>query len=408
MPRFDYDGRDKAGKKVSGIIDGTNESAVAVELIRNGTTPISIVIHVDEQKKNGKFTSFLQFEMPRLEDLTFLCRQLNSLFKAGVPIVRAVHVVRESVKNYRLKMAMTDILATLQEGQSFSVGIRRHPNIFPSLMASLINVGENTGSLDEVFRQLAVHFERDTQTRKQISSAIRYPITVLVVISIAITVINILVIPAFAKFFTQFHSTLPLPTRLLIASSNFFVNYWYVLLAGIIGTFMGIGFYVRTPKGRWQWDKWKLSLPLIGSILNRALLARFARSFALSIRTGVPLLEAINMIAKATDNVYVADKIVTMRTYIERGESLTVGATKSEMFTALVLQMLAIGEETGEIDKLLDEVADYYEQEVDYEVARLGDAIEPILICIIAGMVLVLALGVFLPMWDIWKVALGK
>ncbi len=408
MPRYEFEGRDKSGKKVSGMIDGANETTVALEMIRVGTTPTTIVLHVEKEKKMSKFMAWIQMENPTLQDLTFLCRQLNSMFKAGVPIVRAVHVVMDSSKNFKLKRALADVLATLEGGQSLAFGMKHHPDIFPTLMIALINVGENTGSLDEVFRQVAVHLERESATRKQITTAVRYPITVLIVISIAVVVINMVVIPAFSNFFTQFKATLPLPTRMLIASSNFFVNYWYVLLAAVIGAFTSFGFYIKTVPGRKVWDRAKLSIPLIGSIIMRALLARFARSFALCIRTGVPLLESINMIARATDNVYVGEKIISMRTYIEHGESLTIAASKSDMFTSLVIQMLSIGEETGEIDRLLDEVADFYEQEVDYDVKKLGDAIEPILIVGIACMVLILALGVFLPMWDIWKVALGK
>ncbi len=408
MPRYQYQGRDKTGKVVTGIIDGTNESGVALELIRTGITPIYIELYVEKAATKGSLSDFLHLDMPTIEDLTFLCRQLYSLMKAGVPIVKAAHVVMDSAKNFKLKLALADVLATLEGGQSLSVAMRRHPDIFPTLMTALVNVGDNTGSLDEVFRQVAVHFERETSTKKQIKTAIRYPITVLSVIVIAVVIVNIFVIPAFAKFFGQFHATLPLPTRILIGTSDFMVQYWYILLAAILGAIFLFVSYIRTPIGRRAWDKWKLSIPLIGSIIQRALLSRFCRSFALSMRTGVPLLEAINMIAKTTDNVYVSEQIIVMRTYIERGESLTLAATKTAMFTSLVIQMLSIGEETGEIDRLLDEVADYYEREVDYDVKRLGDAIEPILIFIIAGFVLLLALGIFLPMWDLWKVALGK
>ncbi len=408
MPRYEYLGRNKFGKEIKGTMDGINESAVAVELIRTGVTPISMGVHVEKQKDLARYINFLQLDMPTTEDLTFLSRQMYSLLKAGVPIVRSVHVVLESAKNHTLKKALTEVLAHLEGGQSLSFALHHHPTVFPTLMTALVNVGENTGSLDQVFSQIAVHFEREADTKRQISTAVRYPVTVLIIISIAIVIINLLVIPAFAKFFSNSKVELPLPTQILIATSKFFVNYWYLLLGGAIGLFAMAVFYVRTPIGHRAWDKWKLSIPLIGDILQRALMARFARSFALSIRTGVPLLEAIAMIAKTTDNVFVSEKVLTMRTYIEHGESLTVAATKSGMFTPLVLQMLAIGEETGEIDKLLDEVADYYEQEVDYDVKRLGAAIEPILIVIIAGIVLVLALGVFLPMWDLWKGATGK
>lgn len=408
MARFEYKGRDKFGKEIRGMIEGSNESTVAMELIRNGTTPISINPYVEKQKIFSTVNSLLKLEWPTLEDLIFFSRQMHSLIKAGVPIVRAVHVVLESAKNFQLRLALAEVLATVGSGQSLASAMRHQSYVFPTLMIALVNVGENTGSLDEVFRQVSVHLEREGDTRKQISTAVRYPMTVIIVIAIAMTVINILVIPAFARFFAQFKTKLPLPTRILMATSELFVDYWYLLLVGVVALGVGLTIYIRTPVGRKTWDKWKLSIPMIGSIIKRALLGRFCRSFALSIRTGVPLLEAIGLIAKTTDNAYVSEQILSMRTYIEHGESLTVAATKCGMFTTLVLQMLSIGEETGEIDKLLDEVADYYEGEVDYDVKRLGDAIEPILIVIIAGMVLILALGIFLPMWDIWRVALGK
>lgn len=408
MPRFYYHGRDSVGKETRGIIEGTNVSTVSRELIEKGIIPLAIKAYSEKTSSLRSIVAQIQHEYPSLQDLIFFSRQMHSMMKAGVPIVRAVRVVIDSAKNYQLRLALLEVLASLESGLAIGVAMRKHPLVFPGLMVALVTVGENTGSLDEVFRQIAIHYEKEANIRKQIKTAVRYPITVLVVVGIAITVINIFVIPAFARFFTQFKSQLPLPTRILIATSDFFVNYWYVLLFAIIGLITAFIMYIRTRQGRYAWDKWKLSVPLIGSILRRSLLARFTRSFALCMRTGVPLLEAIGFIAKATDNVYVGEQIVSMRTYIEHGESLTVSATKSAMFTPLVLQMLAIGEETGEIDRLLDEVSNYYEDEVEYDVKRLGDLIEPILIVIIAGMVLVLALGVFLPMWDIWKVALGK
>jgi MSHA biogenesis protein MshG len=408
MARFEYKARNKSGIEVQGLVDGVSEAVVATELLRSGIIPITISPYVEKQTALSKLKLILRLDMPSTEDLTFLSRQMHSLIKAGVPLVKAVNVVLDGSKNPQLRSALADILTALGSGQALASAMRRHPLIFPTLMTALVNVGENTGSLDQIFSQVAVHLEREMSTRKQIAMAIRYPITVLIVIAIAITVINILVIPAFSQFFTQFRVALPLPTRILIAVSNFFVHDWYILVAGIIGTIAGLITYVRAPMGRMAWDKWKLSIPLIGDILNRALLGRFARNFALSVRTGVPLLEAITMIAKTTDNTYVSEQILTMRTSITHGESLTIAATRCGMFTSLVLQMLSIGEETGEMDKLLDEVADYYEKEVDYNVKRLGDAIEPILIIGIAGIVLLLALGIFLPMWDLWKVTLVK
>jgi MSHA biogenesis protein MshG len=286
--------------------------------------------------------------------------------------------------------------------------MKKHSDVFPSLMHALVDVGENTGSLDKIFNQIAIHFKRELNTVNSVKAALRYPAMVVITIFVAIGIVNVFVIPAFASFFSKFGAKLPLPTLFLIAMSNFIIHYWYLVVAGIIATIVAWVRYINSALGRMKWDRWKIRLPLIGNIIEKSLLARFARSFALCSKTGVPLLEAITIIAKTTDNVFVAGRIIEMRTNIEHGDTLTNSARISGMFTPLVLQMMSIGEETGDLDRLLDEVADFYEQEVDYDLKKLSEAIEPILISIVAVMVLILALGVFLPMWDISRVAISK
>lgn len=345
---------------------------------------------------------------PKLTELIIFARQMYALTKSGVPLLRAIKVLADNVKSTGLKLALDDILIRLDSGQSLTTAIGKHPAIFPGLIQALVGVGESTGDLSTIFQQIATYLERENDTKKRIKSAMRYPIIVMLTIIIAIGVINILVVPAFAQFFQRFGSALPLPTRILIASSHFILNYWYLLLIAILLLLAAWISYLHTPSGRMRWDQMKLKIPLIGSIIERALLARFARAFSLTSRTGVPLLESIAIIAKTTDNVFIAEKILTMRQSIEHGESLTTAAKNCQMFSTLVMQMIAIGEETGEVDSLLDEVADFYESELEYDLKKLSEAIEPILIIIVAGMVLVLALGVFLPMWDLSKVALGK
>jgi MSHA biogenesis protein MshG len=408
MSRFRYEGRDKLGKRIEGFIDGSNETAVALQLIRTGVSPISIAPYVEKENTMTSIEYYFKFNYPSLNDLAFLSRQMYSMTRAGMPIVNAVRVVLESSKNPQLKVALTDVIASIEAGQSLGVAMRQHPDVFPTLMISLIIVGENTGSLDKVFLQLSTHFEREVETRRRVKAVLRYPTIVMIVIAVAILIINILVIPAFGKFFSQFHVQLPLPTRIILGFSSFMVNYWYLLLAGIITLIASIISYVRTPEGHYKWDKVKISIPLFGKIIQRTILARFARTFALCIRTGVPLLETIALIADATDNLYMNEQIMAMKTRIEHGESLTIAAANSKMFTGLVMQMFSIGEESGELDRLLDEVADYYEQEVDYDIKRLGDAIEPFILVVLGAIVLVLALGVYLPMWDLWKISAGK
>lgn len=408
MAEYSYRGRNKDGESVEGILEGQSEGNIADILINDGITPIEIELFKQTDIiAQGKDILRFNFGKPTITDLILFSRQMYSLMRAGVSIVKAIKVVADSVKNERLNFALQDTIKKLEGGQAMATCMRRHADIFPRLMISLISIGENTGNLDEVFEQISVHLERENETKRKIKSAMRYPIVVLVTIVIAVGVINLLVVPAFANFFGKFGSELPLPTKILITTSNFTVNYWYLVALSFMAAIISWIMFLRTDKGILWWDQWKLKIPLVGSIIERALLARFARSFALTSRTGVPLLEAINVISKTTENTFIAGRIGGMRESIERGESLMQAAMMSEMFPPLVLQMISVGEETGEVDRLLEEVANFYEDELDYDLKTLSQAIEPILIGIVAVMVLILALGVFLPMWDIAQVALG-
>lgn len=408
MAEYSYRGRNKDGESVEGILEGQSEGNIADILINDGITPIEIELFKQTDIiAQAKDILRFNFGKPTITDLILFSRQMYSLMRAGVSIVKAIKVVADSVKNERLNFALQDTIKKLEGGQAMATCMRRHADIFPRLMISLISIGENTGNLDEVFEQISVHLERENETKRKIKSAMRYPIVVLVTIVIAVGVINLLVVPAFANFFGKFGSELPLPTKILITTSTFTVNYWYLVALSFMAAIISWIMFLRTDKGILWWDQWKLKIPLVGSIIERALLARFARSFALTSRTGVPLLEAINVISKTTENTFIAGRIGGMRESIERGESLMQAAMMSEMFPPLVLQMISVGEETGEVDRLLEEVANFYEDELDYDLKTLSQAIEPILIGIVAVMVLILALGVFLPMWDIAQVALG-
>ena len=404
MPKFEYHGRNAAGRAVKGQVEALNESTVAAELVRNGIVPVSIALQANKRPLAQTVIDYLSHSKPSTKDITFFCKQMSTLIKAGVPMIRSVKVVSEGSKNLTLKEALAKVLVSMESGQSFTACLKQHPDVFPTLMVSLVSVGESSGSLDEVFRQLSIHFSRDAKTSKQIKSALRYPTIIILVMFGAVWVVNVFVIPSFTKFFSKFHTDLPLPTQILIGVSNAFVDYWYMLIFCIVAIVVSFVRYTHSRSGRVHWDTIKLKMPIFGNIMRLALMARFCRGFALSVRTGVPLLDSIAMVAKTTDNVYVGNNILAMADYIKRGESLTVSATKVNMFTPLILQMLGIGEETGEVDKLLEQVSDAYEEEVDYAVETLGDAIEPILILFIAGMVLMLALGIFLPMWDMSKV----
>jgi MSHA biogenesis protein MshG len=257
-----------------------------------------------------------------------------------------------------------------------------------------------------VFLRLFHHIEFEMFMGQQIKSALRYPMFVMAAMAAGIGVINVMVIPAFATVFKSFGAELPLATRLLMATSEFTIEYGWLLVIGSIAGVWAFKRWTKTPAGRLAWDRTKLRLPLAGKIIRKGMLARFARSFALSLKSGVPVEQALSVVAQTVENAHIADKVERMRERVERGESILRSAAAAGVFTPIVLQMIAVGEETGAVDELMDEVGDLYTNEVQYELKTLGQQIEPIMIVFLGVMVLVLALGVFLPVWDLGRVAL--
>jgi MSHA biogenesis protein MshG len=313
----------------------------------------------------------------------------------------------QNCENKQLKEALEDVVSELSNGRGLSSAMQQHSKVFSPLFVSMINVGENTGRLDQALLQLANYYEQELETRKRIKAAMRYPTFVIIFITIAMFILNILVIPEFASMFTRFGVELPLPTRILIATSNFFVNYWVLLIVAMIGAFAVFRAWVATADGREKFDKFRLRLPIVGDIVNRAQLSRFARTFSLMLKSGVPLNQSLALAGEALGNRFLENRILEMKSAIEAGSTISVTAINSKIFTPLVIQMIAVGEETGRIDELLLEVSDFYDREVDYDLKTLTARIEPLLLVIVAGMVMVLALGIFLPMWGMLDIIKG-
>jgi MSHA biogenesis protein MshG len=335
-------------------------------------------------------------------------RQLYTLLKAGVPIMRGLAGLQESAMNKAFAKVLQDVRESLDSGRELSVSMSRQPQVFSPFYISMVRVGEMTGMLDQIFLRLFDHLEFERETRERVKAALRYPMFVVVAMIAAIVIINLFVIPAFAKVYAGFNAELPVMTQLLIAGSNFTVRFWPWLLLLAISSVAGFRVYIRTIGGKYQWDKFKLRLPVAGKIMLKGTLARFARSFALASKSGVPIVQGLSVVAQVVDNDYIAERIDQMRESIERGESVLRAAVATGVFTPVVLQMIAVGEETGELDDLMQEIAEMYDREVDYEVKTLSAQIEPILIVGLGILVLILALGVFLPIWDLGKAALHK
>jgi len=404
MPLFAYKGRNARGSLIQGEIDAGTIDSVASQLFNIGVTPIDIKEQKEASDSDISLANYLRRKAPSLDDLILFSRQMYTLMKAGVPMIKSISGLIQSSRNFKIVESLKDIIGNLESGRDLSSSLARHPAIFSPLYISMVKVGEETGRLEESFFRISEYLAREKDTRERIKAALRYPTFVIVAIAIAVAIINIFVIPAFAGLFDKAGVELPWQTRLLMTTSNFFVQWWPMLLAGIFGAIIGSRLYVKTEDGRYKWDHYKLKIPLVGDIIYRATLSRFARSFAMGLKSGVPLIQAMTVVSRSVDNEYISDKILGMRNGIERGESLTRTASLTKMFPPLVLQMLSVGEETGQVDNMMEEVAEYYDREVDYDIKNLSASIEPILIVAIGVMVLILALGVFLPMWDLAKV----
>ena len=408
MPFFAYQAKDKQGNPVNGELEAQDDNAVADTLLRRGLIPLSI--KQSNGNKEGEKSAVTTFFQPKvsLDELIIFSRQMYSLMKAGIPIIRAIVGLAETTTHPVFRETLLDVAKQLEQGRNLSAAFASHKKVFNRLMISIVVVGESTGKLEDAFLQLATYFEQEHETRKRIKAAMRYPTFVIIALAVAMFILNIFVIPTFAEMFSKFNAELPLMTRILIGTSNFFVAYWHLLILAITVTFFAIKSYLNTPVGRRKWDKVKLKIPIVGGIIERSLLARYSRSFAMILRAGVPMTTGLSLVAEAIDNAFMEEKVIDMRRSIEKGESLLRASKSSELFTQLVLQMVAVGEETGRVEELLQEAAEFYEREVDFDLKSLTAKIEPILISFVAAMVLVLALGIFTPMWDMMSAIKGR
>jgi MSHA biogenesis protein MshG len=407
VPEFAYQGRDARGALVKGVLEGASSSAVADQLANSGITPV----HISESGSVALQSSRPLFGWGEAKvgvaDRMLFSRQMHTLLKAGVPMVRALAGLQDSSQNPTLTRVVGEVRDKLEAGHDLSLGMGAHSEVFSSFMVNMVRVGELTGRLDEVFLRLYDFFVFERKLNEDIRAALRYPVIVIFALTIAMFIVNIFVIPAFAKMFASFKAQLPLMTRVLIAISDFFVGYWPLMIVAVVAAVIGFRVYVGTPRGRHGWDWLKLHSPLVGGLVYKATLAKFSRSFALAGKSGVPIVQALSLVADVVDNAYLEARILRMREGIERGDSILRTAVNAGVFDAMVLQMVAVGEQTGEIDAMMAEVADMYEREVAVEVEGLAAKAEPILLVLMGVLVLILALGVFLPMWDMVSAARG-
>ena len=408
MAEYFYRGRSPRGELISGTLSGSSAEAVAARLINTGVTPVEIR---DADKKGAMTVEDLWIRLgggrPTTKDLVIFCRQMHTITRTGLPLLKGMRGLMDTTHNEVLKATLVEVIGSLESGRSLSASLARHPKIFSKLFVSIIEIGEGTGTMDTAFLRMYEYLSTDEDIRKRVKSAIRYPAIVMSAIGVAIAIITMFVIPAFEPIFRQLGDRIPLPTKIIMGVSGFASNHWPLVLLAIVVGSLAAGAWVRSEGGRMAWDRFKLDVPITGVIVRNAALARVTRSLAVSLEAGLPVNQTLRSISGSVGNVWLAAKLESLTAGVERGESLSSTARSTALFTPLILQMIALGEETGALPELLNEAADFYKREVDYDLENLSAALEPILIITVGAMVLVLALGVFLPMWDMVARARG-
>ena len=407
MPQYAWTGRDAAQTPQAGLLDAGSATQVADALVARGITPVSIAARQNAAEASELIARWWRRSRVGDAELLLLTHQLHTLGRAGVPILQALAGLQSSSEHAGLRVLLGELRQGLDAGLELSQAMARRGDVFDRFYVSMVRVGETTGRLSETFDSLYQHLDFQRHMREQVAAALRYPKFVLLAMAIAVAVINVFVIPQFAQVFANAGAELPLMTRVLLGTSELFVEGWPLLLLGAAGLWLGARTLLARPRWRRLWARWQLRLPVAGPILHQGALSRSTASLGLALRSGVPVLDGLGLAAAVADNAHLEAAIAGMRADIERGESVLRSARKTGVFSPIVLQMVMVGEESGTLDRMLEEVGRLYRREVEVALKSMSQQIEPILIFFLGALVLVLALGVFMPMWDLGKAAIG-
>ncbi len=398
MPQtYHYKVRDRSGSLVSGQLVGDSETLVLQRLREMGMTPVEV-------KKAGtglKMEINLRPGRVKLKTIAVFCRQFATMVNSGLPILRALSILADQTENKELAKVLVQSRTDVEQGSSLSAALAKHPKAFNNLFISMIKAGETGGVLDDVLLSLADQIEKEVELRRQIKSAMTYPVVVVALVMLILCAMLLFVVPQFETIYDNLGGTLPLPTRILLGVSNAFRTYWYVfLLATGVGTFL-FRRYKRTDSGRARVDAAKIRVPVFGPLFHKVALARFASTLGMLLRAGVPILQALDNVKETVNNRVMARAVDDVKTSVREGESIAKPLGKHKVFPPMVVQMMAVGEETGAVDTMLDKVAQFYNSEVTATVDALTSLIEPLLIAVIGGAVGAAVIALYMPMFNI-------
>ena len=401
MELYQYKGRNKRGDVMEGTVEAANTEGVVNWMMASGMSPISVRLKVDPLKNQPNWLRAIQGQRKlNKTDLLMLTRQLGTLLKAGIPMLQAIIGLKNGSHQPEMTKLLGSLHTSLDKGAELSAAMARHPDFFDEYYVNMVRVGESAGKLDEVFGRLYIQLDFDRRMRQKVKAVLRYPSFVFSAIVIATMIGMVYVIPAFSGIYGAMHAELPLATKILMGTSGFMARHWTTILAIIVLLALGVRYYVSTREGEYRWDLLKLRVPVVGRILVKATTARFCRSFGMAMNSGVPVVTALGLVSRVVDNAFYQERIMNMRDAVSHGDSLLRAFLASGLFSPVELQMIAVGEETGDIETMVQQLATLYQDEVEYEASQLSETLEPILLVFMAALVIVLLLGIFLPMWN--------
>ncbi|MBI5426881.1 MAG: type II secretion system F family protein [Nitrospinae bacterium] len=406
MAIYQYKARNRMGALVEGNMDAPSADVVGQELGRMGHFPVSIKSLSAASDKEEKDV-LDRFRKVKPQEIVLFTRQMATLFNAGIPLLAILSALGENMQNPKFKDIIRHVRLDIEGGLTLSGAMGKYPDVFSSLYTSMIEAGEAGGVMDQILRRLADLLEKDAENEAKIKGAMRYPKIVVTAMTLAVTILMWKVVPVFVGIFEKAKITLPTPTKLLIGAHHIFTDYWYYMALAIGAAIFAFKKYTATERGRRRWDRFKLKAPLFGPIVLRSSMAKFARIFGTLQMGGVPILETLDITSRVVENVIIAQIIRDLRAAVQDGLGLAAPLKLSGMVPPMVIQMIAAGEESGALDEMLLKVADFYDEEVDRAIKSLSAMIEPILLVFMAALVLFLALSIFLPMWDMSKMAKG-
>lgn len=403
MPNYRYTAKDKTGREVTGVDEAPDERAL-INLLRKKELVV-VSVKPEKKKDNTKVNFFKAGAKIKLSELVLFSRQLATMIDSGIPLVQGLEILSEQIEDAGFKVIIADVKKQVSTGASFYEALGKHPKAFSSLFVNMVKAGESSGALDDIMERLATYLEKTDSLIRKVKSALTYPIVVSVMAILITLVLMIKVVPVFESIFADFGGKLPLPTLILITISHFLVNYFVIWAGGFSAGFFFLARFLKTEKGTVMFDGFKLNMPIFGVIFRKVAVSKFSRTLSTLVRSGVPILTALEIVGKTAANKIIENAVDKVRASIREGENITNPLTESKVFPPLVTRMIAVGEQTGELEKMLTKIADFYDDQVDAAVSGITSLIEPLVIAFLGIVIGTIVICMFLPIFKLSSLA---